>query len=88
MYEIYENVATRDFSSSLTLKIENEESFANNYTCFASNEHGRSNQTYVLVQQSELVSDDAKKSSDISMIFTALIASLAMFLNHVWKKKL
>jgi hypothetical protein len=79
-YEFFKNVSIRDFSSSLTIKIENEESFLNIYTCIAHNDHGRSNQTFVLKERGKTVNSDAQKSSDLSKI---LIASLLMFINHV-----
>lgn len=82
-YETFTNVAIRDYTSSMEVKIETEENFHDIYTCVAMNDHGRSNQTFILKERSEPESSDARKTSDVAMNLSVLIASLIMCFNHV-----
>lgn len=75
-YETFKNVDIRDDSSTLKVKIEQEESFNVNYTCIAENTHGRLSQNFVLKQRALDDANDARRTAEISTFFTVLIAVL------------
>lgn len=74
-YETFKNVDIRDDSSTLRVKIEQEESFNDNYTCIAENTHGRSSQNFVLKERILDDVNDARRTAEISTFFTVLIAA-------------
>lgn len=74
-YETFKNVDIRDDSSTLRVKIEQEESFNDNYTCIAENTHGRSSQNFVLKERIFDDVNDARRTAEISTFFTVLIAA-------------
>lgn len=83
-YETFDSVSILDNTSTLQVKIDSESDFETTFTCLALNDHGRSNQTFVLKQRSQAVEDEnksiASKTAGVLMFTTLPLFITAAFL--------
>lgn len=78
-YEIFENINIRDATSTLEVNLNSENDFQN-YTCLASNDHGESNQIFLLKERIEAEQSTSKTSKTAGICLYTFLMLISTFL--------